>query len=171
MSVVLALALYVCITPSGWVETMTFTVPRGPQADAWLTKALATAWRPAPGSSCRWVDPAELPPSIRPDPRRPDMQITQRHRWRGLPDGRIVVDPTAMRPHGDAIRREYQRLVPPARWGEVVATPLGFALDRAIREDRWQDVRAALAQTGAAQPLTAAEIARLQAILRDYEAD
>lgn len=124
---------------------------------------------PDPGA-CWEIEDGAVPSKFRPDPRGSGQQISQRHRWRRAGNA-IIVDPTIKQPHGEVLRREYGRLFPPIRWAEVVTTSLGSALDRAVRDGRWVDVRAALDQTGAGQPLTAAEIAQFRAILRNYEAD
>lgn len=162
-----ALMLYVCIGPTGWVETMSFADPS--QAEAALHRALGQSWQPT--GVCRWADAADLPPKMRPDPHRAGAFLTQRHRWRGLPSGQIIVDPSVKRPHGDAIRREYRVIVSPGRWSQVVATNAGAAFDRAMLDGRWADVAALLNSPGPDQPFLPTEIAQLRTILRDYEAD
>lgn len=141
-----------------------------PQREADILARLRASGHLPAGPACWRMNDRQLPERSRPDPHAAGQVLSQRHRWRRAGQA-VIVDSTVKRPHGEAIRREYGRLFPPVRWAEIVATPLGSALDRAIRENRWADASAALAQTGAAQPLTAAEIAQLQAILRDYEAD
>ena len=123
-----------------------------------------------PLAECWEADDSMLPARTRPDPRDSSTQLAQRHRWRRVGQA-VIVDPTVKQPQATAIRREYARLFPPARWAELVATPLGSALDRAVRDGRWADVRAALHQAGPGQPLTGSEIAQLLAIGDDYEAD
>ena len=171
-----AVALYLCITPTGWVEVATLMAPPGPAAEALLSKMLETAWQPPAGSACRWAELADLPPSTRPDPRHPTETLTQRHRWRGLPDGRIVLDPAARRPHGAAIRREVGALLPSSRLAQVLSTPLGHNLMRVLREEQWPLatalVRQARGLAGTPQEVfTPAELDELGRIGDDYEWD
>ena len=158
--------VYLCERPD---QSLTVTYIVKPPAEDVLRKLRRDGMLPSP-TDCWWHDSSLLPLKGRPDPHAAGQTISQRHRWRRVGQA-VIVDATVKRPQGEAIRREYGRLFPPARWAEIVATPLGSALDRAIRENRWADASAALAQTGATQPLTVAEIARLRAILSDYQAD
>mgnify|MGYP001569159192 CR=1 FL=1 len=161
--------VYVCERPDGTVEVTHFA--RAVDDPAAAENQLRAARRDVPPpASCGWVDSDVLPARNRPDPGEPGVQLTQRHRWRWTGTA-VGLNPSAKRPHPDAIQREYRRLLAPARWAEVVATPLGSALDQAIHQGRWADVAAILGRSDASQPLMAAEIARLRAILRDYEAD
>lgn len=160
--------LLICEQGSGDLSVTTFTRD-DPVYRSAVRARLETAGVIPGGSACWEADRAILPSRTRPDPRG-GPALTQRTRWRRAGQA-VIVDPAIKRPQADAIQREYGRLLPPVRWAEIVATPLGSALDRAVREGRWADVRAALTQTGTGQPLTGAEITQFRAILRDYEAD
>lgn len=161
--------LYVCSHPDGHISTTTFVLSDPGERARVIAQMVADGVIPG-DDECWYMSDTSLPPQSRSDPRRPGDGISQEHRWRRA--GQVViVDPTIKQPNPEAIRREYGRLLPPVRWAEVVATPLGSALDRAVRDGRWADVLASLNQAGAGQPLTVPEIAQLRAILRDYEAD
>lgn len=167
---ILILILYVCITPTGWVETFRPSETLAPSVA--LHRALGGAWHPATDSTCRWTDSVELPSRTRLDPRRPGSFLTQRHRWRGLPDGRVILDTSVKRPHQQELIREIGRVLSEDRRAILAFSFEGATLLKAMQAGEWSFVRAFLRQNEVWKyPLTYHEIEAIRAIGDDYEAD
>lgn len=102
--------------------------------------------------------------------------MSQYHRWRRGPGNTVIVDPTIRVPQIEPLLRALEATLPADRMAALLASPVGDNFVRAIRSQSWPLARALMGQiaarVGTAQEvMTAAEVAQLRAIARDYEAD
>lgn len=165
--------VYVCELPGGSLEVTHFPLGADPLE---AVRQLRTRRAAMPSeASCLWTEDSVLPARERVDPRDPTGHLTQRHRWR-VAGGRVVVDRTIQRPHGEQVQREVLRLFSPARRAVLLATPLGSNLFQAFREREWVMAKALLdlaaSRVGqAGEVLTAQELVAVRAVGADYETD
>lgn len=127
-------------------------------------------------TACWDADSSTLPPRYKADPRDPTKQVTQRHRYRRGPGNTVIIDSTVQRPDRAAILRQFTKEMPPARRAAIFATPLGSNLHQALRDGDFALAGALMDQIAARvgtpqEVMTAAEVALVRQIARDYEAD
>lgn len=166
-----AYPVYVCERPDGSLSETTFPHP------ARREEAIAQMRRDgtvpnAPGA-CWEMDSSSFPAASRPDPRVPGQGLNQRHRWRRGAANTVIVDPSIRRPQVEATLLALTVLLPPARLAEVLSTPAGDNLFRAIRSGDNTLARALFhrmrALTGPAAVLAVSELAELERIGDAYE--
>lgn len=169
-----ARALYVCSQPDGHISITTFVGKADERAGA-IARMIAAGIIPG-GHECWDMEDTALPPQSRPDPRHPGDHLSQEHRWRrGIGDS-VSVDVSVRRPHGEAIARELDRLLPLVRMAQVMSTPLGDNFLRTLRRQNWPLVQALVRQMRLqvgtpGEVLTLAELDEIGRIGDDYEAD
>lgn len=164
--------VYICERPGGELSVTTFATG---DRHGTISRMEQDGILPSVGA-CWWADSATLPAKSREDPNAPGERVTQRHRWRRGPDNTVIVDSAVKRPDNVAILRQFRKEIPPRRRAAILATALGSNLHQALRDGDFALAKALMGQIAARvgmgqEVMTAAEVARMRQVARDYEAD